>query len=447
MKILITEKQLRTLILKEGAALDKPVSGKITSPYGMRKLGGRKSKMHHGIDISVRSGTPIKSPADGVVRDAKFKVGACGGTLRIRHTNGLQTRYCHVKDFKGLKRDDVISRGDVIGLTGGNKGDKGRGNSTGAHLHYEVYKNGDTVNPQYYYSGGERETAHPVVFQPEEIDREEENIILWDGCGNHGCRGGIGPRNMREEVREMQTDLIALNYILPKFGIDGKFGPETLKAVNTFQSQHGFEENKVVTSEVLKAMKDEDNLNTKPEIVNDPQTVEDYEETGVISRDMNFSLPLGGRYYPGSQPVHSNDIIKYLIDKGLTAAQAAGVAGNIMSETAGTWHTGIIGDNGYSMGLAQWHNERLERLNDFAAKHEKDITDPILQLDYLWHELQNRENRAFRKLKQATTVENAAIAFMVHFERPASKDNREKRNKRARQARKALKTYSNAYIS
>ena len=88
------------------------------------------------------------------------------------------------------------------------------------------------------------------------------------------------------------------------------------------------------------------------------------------------------------------------------------------------------------MGLAQWHKSRLLRLNQFAKDKQLSITDPTAQLEYLWYEFQNKENKAYRKLLTTTTPEDAAISFMVNFERPASANNPRKRKKRANQARK-----------
>lgn len=144
-----------------GAAVSKFISDKLgdkenvneatmSSPIGQTSVGSpfgpRWGRMHHGVDLSASSGTPIKSPLDGQVIDAEIRSNDCGGTIFIQHADGYKTRYCHCKQINVTKGQSV-KKGDVVGLTGGAEGDIGRGRSTGAHLHFEVYKGGKTVNP------------------------------------------------------------------------------------------------------------------------------------------------------------------------------------------------------------------------------------------------------------------------------------------------------------
>jgi murein DD-endopeptidase MepM/ murein hydrolase activator NlpD len=132
--------------LQEGlineSTLTSPIgSTTVNSPYGPRN-----GRVHYGVDLKASSGTQIKSPLDGKVIDAKIKNDACGGTIYIDHGNGYKTRYCHCKQIN-VSKGDTVSKGDIIGLTGGAKGDVGKGRSDGAHLHFEVYKDGNVVDP------------------------------------------------------------------------------------------------------------------------------------------------------------------------------------------------------------------------------------------------------------------------------------------------------------
>ncbi|MEM9500306.1 MAG: peptidoglycan DD-metalloendopeptidase family protein [Pseudomonadota bacterium] len=118
-----------------------PVPGRISSRYGMRRhpiLGYRR--MHAGLDFRARRGTPIVAVTDGTVRSAG-RAGGCGIAVRLRHGNGLETRYCHMSRM-AVRGGQSVRRGQVIGYVGST------GLSTGPHLHYEMYRNGRSINPE-----------------------------------------------------------------------------------------------------------------------------------------------------------------------------------------------------------------------------------------------------------------------------------------------------------
>lgn len=128
------------------AALESPINMVgVSSEFGVK----RGDKTHYGVDLKASSGTQIKSPADGKVIDAEFRNNACGGTIQIEHGNGFVSRYCHCKDIQ-VSAGQSIKQGELVGLTGGGKGDKGAGRSTGPHLHFELKKNGQLVDPLDY---------------------------------------------------------------------------------------------------------------------------------------------------------------------------------------------------------------------------------------------------------------------------------------------------------
>ena len=99
-------------------------------------------QMHHGLDIANHRGTPIIATADGRVSSVGRNSGL-GKIVAIDHGYGFRTRYAHLSEIK-VKRGQRVKRGDVIGLMGST------GYSTGPHLHYEVIRNGKTVNPIKY---------------------------------------------------------------------------------------------------------------------------------------------------------------------------------------------------------------------------------------------------------------------------------------------------------
>jgi murein DD-endopeptidase MepM/ murein hydrolase activator NlpD len=128
------------------AALAAPVDiSRVTSDFGEK----RGEKEHSGVDLAVPSGTPIKSPLDGKILTAEFRESACGGTIQIDHGNGYISRYCHCSSIK-VNPGQTVKQGQVVGLSGGGKGEIGAGSSTGPHVHMELKVNGQLVDPLKY---------------------------------------------------------------------------------------------------------------------------------------------------------------------------------------------------------------------------------------------------------------------------------------------------------
>lgn len=132
----------------EAAAIPSlyPVEGgRVTSRYGYRKdpYSGRR-EFHKGYDIGAARGTPIKATADGKVKFSG-RNGSFGKMITIKHKDGYETRYAHA-DKLLLKKGAMVRRGDVIALVGSS------GRSTGPHLHYEVRKNGASLNPKSFFT-------------------------------------------------------------------------------------------------------------------------------------------------------------------------------------------------------------------------------------------------------------------------------------------------------
>ncbi len=128
----------------EKELLKKPIKGRprTSSPYGWRRHPVLMARIFHsGVDLAIALGTPIMAAGDGTITQLGRK-GAYGKYIRIKHSNGYQTAYGHMNGYKtGLKVGSKVKRGDVIGYIGQT------GRATGPHLHFEVWKNGKTVNP------------------------------------------------------------------------------------------------------------------------------------------------------------------------------------------------------------------------------------------------------------------------------------------------------------
>ena len=118
----------------------RPTEGKITSPYGTRRiLNGKLKSYHNGVDFRAPTGTPIYAVNDGIVRFTK-KLFYSGNHVIIDHGMGVYTTYSHLSQIS-VKPDQFIERGQQIGLSGST------GRSNGPHLHLGAKINGVTVNP------------------------------------------------------------------------------------------------------------------------------------------------------------------------------------------------------------------------------------------------------------------------------------------------------------
>ena len=119
--------------------------GRMASGYGWRIHPIYKTmKMHTGMDFSAKSGTPIYVTGDGTVSKAENTSTGYGNYVIIDHGYGYKTLYGHMTKYI-VARGQKVKRGEVIGYVGST------GTSTGPHLHYEVHKNGEKINPVNFF--------------------------------------------------------------------------------------------------------------------------------------------------------------------------------------------------------------------------------------------------------------------------------------------------------
>ena len=120
----------------------KPTPGIIISGYGMRFHPVLKYKrMHDGIDFRATVGSKIYATGDGKVVFAGRK-GTYGYLLEIDHGYGYVTRYAHLSKFvKGIRKGTKVKRGELVAYSGNS------GITEGPHLHYEILKDGKTIDP------------------------------------------------------------------------------------------------------------------------------------------------------------------------------------------------------------------------------------------------------------------------------------------------------------
>lgn len=130
----------------------------ISSDYGVqRKMSWYKTtKVHHGIDLRAKIGTPLYAPANGTVVTVFNMNASCGNGIIIKHPSNYRTQYCHLNEVL-VSRGDNVSAGCLIGYTGNT------GPTTGPHLHYAVQKitseGNQPVNPRKFMEP-EHEMCH-----------------------------------------------------------------------------------------------------------------------------------------------------------------------------------------------------------------------------------------------------------------------------------------------
>lgn len=119
-----------------------PVNGgRISSYLNEPRPGGRR---HSGIDIPKPKGTPVYAAASGTVI-TKSRASSYGKYIIIQHSDGYSTRYAHLSSFADIRVGGTVVRGQMIGRVGNT------GNSTGSHLHWEVRRYGEILNPLNFF--------------------------------------------------------------------------------------------------------------------------------------------------------------------------------------------------------------------------------------------------------------------------------------------------------
>lgn len=120
---------------------------RMASGYGWRSDPFTKArKMHWGMDFTAPRGTPIYASGDGKITRADNNASGFGKHIRIDHGYGYLTIYAHLSKYN-VRAGQQVKRGDLIGFVGST------GRSEAPHLHYEVWKDGNKINPINFYYG------------------------------------------------------------------------------------------------------------------------------------------------------------------------------------------------------------------------------------------------------------------------------------------------------
>jgi len=130
---------------------------RMASGFGYRTDPFTKArKMHEGMDFTAPSGTPIYATGDGVVKNADNSLSGYGNHIEIDHGFGYLTLYAHLSSYK-VRAGQLVKRGDIIGLVGST------GRSQAPHLHYEVHKDNQVMNPINFYYGNISAAEYTVI--------------------------------------------------------------------------------------------------------------------------------------------------------------------------------------------------------------------------------------------------------------------------------------------
>ncbi len=131
-------------ILRKTPTLNPVSHGRISSHFGMRNdpLNRKRKRPHHGLDIAAPIGTPVFASADGWVKKAAYER-ELGWMVVIEHSDGFITRYGHLSKRPQVKMGEKVKQGQEIASVG-NTGSR----CTGAHLHYEISKDGVKIDPK-----------------------------------------------------------------------------------------------------------------------------------------------------------------------------------------------------------------------------------------------------------------------------------------------------------
>lgn len=171
---------LESLPLRNSIALVDSAS-RFVVPYQTKvfsRFGIRRGRRHQGVDLPLKTGTPVVAAFDGRVRASTYSKGY-GNLVIIRHENGLETFYGHLSK-REVEVGDWVRAGDEIGLGGST------GRSTGPHLHFETRYQGYAFDPEWIadYEKGELRKNVFVLrrsyldahsrYTPESIDEEDE---------------------------------------------------------------------------------------------------------------------------------------------------------------------------------------------------------------------------------------------------------------------------------
>ena len=139
---------------------------RMASGYGYRTDPFTKvRKFHFGMDFTAPRGTPIYASGDGVIKRADNRSTGYGNHIRIDHGYGYVSLYAHMYKYN-VKVNQRVKRGDLIGFVGST------GRSEAPHLHYEVFKDGERINPINFYYGNLSAEEYDILLKKASLENQ-----------------------------------------------------------------------------------------------------------------------------------------------------------------------------------------------------------------------------------------------------------------------------------
>ena len=214
----------------------------------------------------------------------------------------------------------------------------------------------------------------------------------------------VEPGSKGRDVRVLQGQLIKFGYKLNKFELQNqKFGDSTAAALIAFKMKHGLNADAVLDKQTINKLK-----------------TAVYDKIGIDQTSDLDKIPASKArtkiQLTDGEIGDAMNVIRFLIDKGLSVAGAAGIAGNMKIES--NFKTAVLGDKGTSIGLVQWHMDRKDKLFSWAEKNGHDPLSTKGQLEYLWWELTTLFSKLTSDLKIIEDPQAAAYQFAKEFEVP-----------------------------
>lgn len=148
----------------------QPVNNKdltrMASGYGYRTDPFTKArKFHYGMDFTAPRGTPVYATGDGVVKRVDASAAGYGKHIRIDHGFGYMSLYAHLYKYN-VRKNQKVKRGDLIGFVGST------GRSEAPHLHYEVFKDGEKINPINFYYGSLTPKEFAILLKNAQLENQ-----------------------------------------------------------------------------------------------------------------------------------------------------------------------------------------------------------------------------------------------------------------------------------